>query len=207
MTSDEQLRDSALQPGSESAPASDSDGGVRLQPADVARIYGEHSGELLTFLIGVLRNADDAREALQCTFRRCLEVGHTAREETRRGWLFRVAFHEAMGLRRKSGAQQRKLSNYSREWMNSQTADIDNLHTNPEWQLVSREQAELLREALQELPSEQRWVVERRIHHDETFATIAEQLQVPIGTVLTRMRLAITKLKRRLKDPEQPDPD
>ncbi len=38
-------------------------------------------------------------------------------------------------------------------------------------------------------------MVERRIDSDQTFAEIAAELNVPLGTVLTRMRLALAKLK------------
>jgi DNA-directed RNA polymerase specialized sigma24 family protein len=57
-----------------------------------------------------------------------------------------------------------------------------------------------LRTAIGQLPQEQRIVVERRIHHHETFAQIAEQLDVPLGTVLTRMRIATQSLRKSLHE-------
>lgn len=66
-------------------------------------------------------------------------------------------------------------------------------------ELISDEEVRRLRQGLAELPAEQRWVVERRIDHEETFAVIAANLGVPLGTVLTRMRLALQKLERILK--------
>ena len=73
----------------------------KLDPAVVAALYMEHAEELRAFLIGVLRSSDLAGEVLQTTFVRAIEVGHTSRQETRKGWLFRVAFNEAMALRRR----------------------------------------------------------------------------------------------------------
>jgi RNA polymerase sigma-70 factor (ECF subfamily) len=40
-----------------------------------------------------------------------------------------------------------------------------------------------------------------RIFEDRTFAEIAEQLQIPLGTALSRMRLALEKL--RANEPEE----
>jgi RNA polymerase sigma-70 factor, ECF subfamily len=37
-----------------------------------------------------------------------------------------------------------------------------------------------------------------RIYQDKTFAAIADELSAPLGTVLTRMRLALKRLSRRL---------
>jgi RNA polymerase sigma-70 factor (ECF subfamily) len=52
-----------------------------------------------------------------------------------------------------------------------------------------------VRAALDLLPAEQREVVKRRIHDKQKFVEIAAELQVPLGTVLTRMRAALAKLK------------
>jgi RNA polymerase sigma-70 factor (ECF subfamily) len=37
------------------------------------------------------------------------------------------------------------------------------------------------------------------MYEDKTFAQIAEELGLPLGTVLTRMRLALEKLRRTLR--------
>ncbi len=175
---------------------------LRLSPREVEQLYEECHQELLAFLIGVLRNPDDAHEALQSTFRRCLETSYAARAETRKGWLFKIAFHEALGLRRRDSARQRKIVRYGSQpanWLRI----VDSTGDAPqEQQLLSQEQLSQLRGALQELPEEQRCVVERRLQSDETFAVIAAGLGVPIGTVLTRMRLALIKLKRTLQGPD-----
>jgi RNA polymerase sigma-70 factor (ECF subfamily) len=64
--------------------------------------------------------------------------------------------------------------------------------------LIRLEAVESVREALEELPPEQRQVVRMRIYEDKTFATIARELKIPLGTALGRMRAAMIKLKARL---------
>ncbi|HEV3303846.1 MAG TPA: hypothetical protein VG055_29600, partial [Planctomycetaceae bacterium] len=73
----------------------------RIDSAVVAALYERYADEIGLFLKGVLRNSDLAAEALQNTFAKAVESGHTAREESIKGWLFRVAFHEAALLRRR----------------------------------------------------------------------------------------------------------
>ena len=51
---------------------------------------------------------------------------------------------------------------------------------------------------MERLPVEQRRVIRMRIYEDKTFAVIAEELGAPLGTVLTRMRLALRKLEAEL---------
>ena len=56
--------------------------------------------------------------------------------------------------------------------------------------LLRLESVQSVREALEELPPEQRQVVRMRIYEEKTFATIAKELKIPLGTALGRMRAA-----------------
>jgi RNA polymerase sigma factor (sigma-70 family) len=55
-----------------------------------------------------------------------------------------------------------------------------------------------VREALTTLPPEQRQVLEMAYFDGKTQATIAEELQIPLGTVKTRTLAAMRKLRRAL---------
>jgi len=78
------------------------------------------------------------------------------------------------------------------------TADTD---AEPAESLVVRRQTvDAVRQALDELPPPQRRIVQMRIYENKTFAAIAEQLDIPLGTALGRMRLATEKLRRRLAE-------
>jgi len=182
-------------------PAEDShgllSGGDRLSPGDVQALHAAHAGEVLLFLIGLLRNRELADEALQNTFQRVLEQGHTARSDSLKGWLFKVSYHEAMALKRRQATQDRVLRKYGDREVPSLWSEIDG---EPVLRLVRDEDLARLRVALSQLPAEQRQVVERRIDREQTFAVIAQELQLPLGTVLTRMRLALEKLRRQMRD-------
>ncbi len=162
----------------------------RLSSEAVREWYELYSGELLAFLIGVLRDRDAADEALQTTFSKLMESGHEASAETIKGWLFKVAFHEAMALRRQQAARDKRLKNYTTRG-DLLTANLGSLD-----ELVQRDDVEKLKGLLGELPPEQQHVVRQRMYEDKTFAVIADELNVPLGTVLTRMRLAMEKLQK-----------
>lgn len=159
----------------------------RIDPQVVSALYVEYGEELRAFLVGVLRNSDLAAEALQAAFSKAVEVGHTAREESLKGWLFRVAYNEALLLRRRQGVHDRSLAKLA--WTNDRQAG------SPEESLFRDESAEQIRQALERLPREQRVVVQKKIYEEKTFAVIAAELKLPLGTVLTRMRAALKKLR------------
>jgi RNA polymerase sigma-70 factor (ECF subfamily) len=164
---------------------------VRLDSATIAALYREHSAELRRFLVGVLRDETLAADTLQVAFVRAMEVGHTTGEESRKAWLFRVAYNEALAVRRREAVGKRILDNLTRP---------SNLGGTPESELVTREDIERVRVAIGNLPLEQREVVRKRIYEQKTFAEAAKELGVPLGTALTRMRTALAKLRDVLRD-------
>jgi RNA polymerase sigma-70 factor (ECF subfamily) len=163
----------------------------RIDPAVVAALFLEHEAELRRFLVGVLRDQQTAGDALQNAFAKMIERGHEVREESRKAWLFRVAFNEAMLLRRKSAVGDRVLRRavWGRRGDESASDEL----------VIRFEEVERVRRALNELPPDQRQVVRMRIYENKTFAVISQELRIPLGTALARMRSALDKLRRMLE--------
>ena len=183
---------SADETPTETEPNSES---VRLSPDVVAALYAEYGEELRSFLVGVLRDAELAADALQAAFSKAAELGHTSREESRKAWLFRVAFNEALQIKRRGRIHERSTRQLA--WIREQHEEARG-----EERLLRSEVIDRVRSALDQLPDAQRQVVRMRIYEEKTFAVIAEELGCPLGTVLTRMRLALGKLAGRLRDGE-----
>jgi RNA polymerase sigma factor (sigma-70 family) len=163
-------------------------------PIPIAATFADLAAELRRFVLGVVRDPDLADDVMQATFLKALEHGHEARVETSRGWLFRVAFHEALASRRRSIARDEGTRRLARL---RPRPGIDA----PDDPLIRSEAVALVREALGKLPEEQRRVVLARVYEDKTFAEIAGESGLPIGTVLTRMRRALEKMRKTLRPP------
>jgi RNA polymerase sigma factor (sigma-70 family) len=163
----------------------------RIDPAVVAELYAKHEAELRSFLIGILRDVHLANDALQTTFTKAVEVGHRAMKESLKGWLFRVALNEALAIRRRRQTSDRLMERVA--WSKATFSETPVEHA------ARHETVDVVRAALDELPAEQRQVVCMRIYDGKTFAKIADELQLPLGTVLTRMQLAIRKLRHKLE--------
>lgn len=161
-----------------------------LDPAVIASLFVEHGAALEQFLVGLLRDPHQAADALQATFTKLVEKGHETRPGTRKGWLFRVAYHEAMFVRRRGAVGDKVVRNVA--WsLPAATAAGDD-------PLVRLEAVEGVRRALVKLPADLRQIVRMRIFEEKTFAVIAEELQIPLGTALGRMRTALIKLRHML---------
>jgi RNA polymerase sigma-70 factor (ECF subfamily) len=174
----------------------------KIDPTDVARQYEELSEPLRQFLRTLLRDPAAVQDVMQTVFAKLLERGSDVREPTARGWLFRVAYNEAMLILRRGRVHThalRQLGNPSR---------FHKAKTPPQAcpdALIREETLQAVRRAVDSLPEAQREVLIMRIYENKTFAQIAEQLGVPLGTVLTRMRSALEKLRRQLNPERNPE--
>jgi RNA polymerase sigma-70 factor (ECF subfamily) len=70
----------------------------------------------------------------------------------------------------------------------------------PDKALETRQNVVLIREALSELSTEQQRVVELSFYQEKAHAEIADTLGIPLGTVKSRLRLAMAKLRTLLSD-------
>lgn len=164
----------------------------RQGAAPIGDLYERLAPELRAFLLGLLRDHDLADEALHASFTKVIEKQETIRDSNPRAWLFQVAYHEAMAARRRRGVERRGLQGLA--WLRR---EVD---AAPEAPLIRAEVARRIHDSLNTLPPDQRDVVVRRIQQNQTFAAMAAELGVPLGTVLTRMRLALQKLRQQLAD-------
>ncbi len=160
-------------------------------PPPAAALFADLAGELRRFVLGVVRDPDLADDVIQATFVKAAERGHEARAETARGWLFRVAFHEALAARRREGTRDRG----ARRLASFRPVPA----AGPDEGLIRAETVEAVRKALGTLSEDQLRVVRARVFEEKTFAQIAGETGLPLGTVLTRMRRALEKLRRTMR--------
>ena len=161
----------------------------------LAELFREHQLPLHQFLIGLLRDRAEADDVLQQVFLKLVEGWASIRVDSAKSWLFTVAYHEALARRRMRIRQETALADLWTQpvWLRERafpTAEVE---------AMRQETIESVRRSLAALPEAQREVVERRVYRGQTFAVIAAELNCPLGTVLTRMRLAIKTLAKLLE--------
>ena len=170
----------------------------RLGGDRVQAIFESHAPSLKRFLVGLLRDDATSDDALQSTFAKLVEKGHTANEDSIKSWLFQVAFNEAMMVRRKNSTRQKLFEQAA--WTihtTRQAKSFSGLEATVQGEEVAR-----VRLAIRKLNPDQQAVLKARIYDGIKFKDIAEQFGVPMGTVLSRMQAALKQLKLTLSDQE-----
>jgi RNA polymerase sigma factor (sigma-70 family) len=164
--------------------------GVGLLEDAFARFQPELLGTLY-YLVG---NLEDARDALQDAFLKCWRHRAELPEvQNLKAWIFRIALNTGRDLRQTAWRRKRQA-----------LPEDDNMlvgrDQNPHAEVERREQLDRVRGALRGLRTEEQEVFLLRQNGGLSYEEIASAAGIPLGTVKTRMRLAITKLRAELAD-------
>ncbi|MCB1615223.1 MAG: sigma-70 family RNA polymerase sigma factor [Pseudomonadales bacterium] len=103
-------------------------------------------------------------------------------------WIFTLARNKRVDMLRKN--QNSEVSLDSEDFFPEETDDFDHVD-----HLHARQVGRQVREALMELPDMQRQVLQAVYIEGKTQQEVAEAFGVPLGTVKSRIRLAMEKLK------------
>lgn len=160
----------------------------------LARLYDRYRIILFSLLLRILKSREEAEDVLQEVF---LQVWKRAKDfDEARGkpftWLVTLARSRAIDRIRQLGARQRLADAAAQDTAGGLSdAVADTLHS---------EQREIVARALAALPEEQRRALNLAYFDGLTQSEIAEQLDTPLGTVKTRMRSGMIKLRELLGD-------
>lgn len=156
--------------------------------------FAQHQSELLGTLYYLVGNIEDARDALQETFVKCWRHKEQVAEvRNLKAWIFRIALNTGRDLRQT--AWRRK-----RQGLPEDEGIIESTQAGPVAIAEHNERLARVEVALRELRSEEQEVFLLRQNGQLKYEEIAETVGIPLGTVKTRMRLAITKLRESLAE-------
>lgn len=155
-------------------------------------LYDHYSSALYGVVYRVLKDEDVAEEVLQDVFLRIWEkVGsYDATKGRLFTWMLNIARNLAIDkTRSKEISKDRK------------TDDIDDLVNKIDRKQQTEQNVEIigLKEVLGRLSEEQKFVVEHLYLKGYTQSELADEFNIPLGTVKTRMRLAMIELRTILK--------
>jgi len=151
-------------------------------------LYDRCSQRLFRFLVSKTGSCDLAADALQETFLRAIKFRERLREvNSPESWMFTIARREA----------NRILTRSNRTRHNG-LVDAEGIHKRAISEQVDVDDREELETALAGLTSDEREILELHIYGGLTFCEVAEVTEIPPGTIATRYRSAIAKLRRRL---------
>jgi RNA polymerase sigma-70 factor, ECF subfamily len=164
---------------------------VARDPGAVGELYDRHSRLLYGLIRRILRDRSEADDVLQDVF-----VLVWTRAETYNAalgapvaWLVRLARNRAIDRLRANSVRLRAVESAGLPVVGAE---------NPESRARQSEQQRTVARALDELPGDQRELVEEAYFLGLTQSELAARHQLPLGTVKTRMRAGLQSLRQKL---------
>src|SRR5438874_4294533 len=169
------------------------DGAAIVPPEEVLlRAFNDLRDELVSTLMYILGNRDDAHDAAQDAFLKCWRTrAGLAAVQNLRAWIFRVGLNAAKDLQRSAWRRR------SRPLLEEAAMFVDRAEE-PSRAAEEREDVGRLRRAITNLRTEEKEVFLLRQNGGLTYEQIAEIRSAPVGTVKTQMRAALQKLRKVL---------
>ena len=160
----------------------------------LASLYDRYRLILFSLVLRILHSREEAEDVLQELF---LQVWKRATDfDESRGrpftWLVTLARSRAIDRLRSLNSRERAATESAHAVPDSWADAVDDA--------IKSEQGEIVRRALGELPEEQRRALLLAYFEGLTQTEIAARLGSPLGTVKTRMRAGMIKLRELLHD-------
>jgi len=160
----------------------------------LAELYDRHGRLVFSLALRILRDQSDAEDIVQDVFSQAWR--QAARYESSRGnpvaWLLNLTRSRAIDRLRGRRARPDTAA------ADPSSLDLPDLSQPVDEQIVRSHQAAQIRAAVDELSVLQRVAIELAFYEGLTHVEIADRLELPLGTVKTRIRQGLLKLKDRL---------
>jgi RNA polymerase sigma-70 factor (ECF subfamily) len=167
---------------------------ARGDESALAALYDRYNSILLGLLLRILHSRVEAEDVLQEVFLQIWQRAANFDEARGRAftWMVTLARSRAIDRLRSLQSRQRADDTALRDAPDSVGDAVADVYHS--------EQREIVRAALDEIPEEQRRALLLAYFEGLTQAEIAAQLDQPLGTIKTRMRSGMSKLRDLLGD-------
>lgn len=162
-----------------------------------------YEGELFGYLNRYLRNRELAEDTFQTTFMTVYQKAETFEEGKRfKPWLYAIATNQAIDASRKR--KRRQTISLENEWDSGESSAKagslrDVLESNgekPDSSAMMDEKKVQVRKAIDTLPENLRQVLLLAYFHEFKYQEISEVLEIPLGTVKSRLHAALEKFQQ-----------
>jgi RNA polymerase sigma-70 factor (ECF subfamily) len=173
---------------------------VQSQEQALAQLYERYHRLIFSLALAIVNDGATAEEIVLDVFMRVWQKAYTYRADQAKvsTWLTHIARHHAIDILRRRAA---RLDESALHWEDT-VHHAESSHPDPQESVELSLRRQRIQTALARLPAEQKQALTLAYFGGYTQSQIAEILAQPLGTIKTRLRLAMQKL-RELLDEEQ----
>lgn len=164
----------------------------------LSELYDRYSRLVYSVALNTLADPERAEEVTQDVFIRVWEKAQTFDAAQGRvvSWLSSIARHRSIDLYRQAHSRSEDTVIH---WQEAELIDPPS-EQNVEWEVDLAQRQQRIRRAVAQLPLEQKQALGMAFFQGLTHPEIARALNEPLGTIKTRIRLGMQKLRAILQD-------
>lgn len=172
---------------------------VQQDEAALRRLVDKYKSRLMGLAFKTVYSKELAEEVVMDVFVRVWEKAalFNADKGNLRGWLFQMTRNRAIDYLRKSG---RRVDDTAVGWTDVHENVIPAAGDDPEKQAQKNDLAQVVQAALSQLSEDQQKVIGLAYYKGLSNSQIANETGIPLGTVKTRIRRGMLKLKDFLSE-------
>jgi RNA polymerase sigma-70 factor (ECF subfamily) len=164
-----------------------------------AQLVYRYERELYSYLRRYLGNTEMAEDVFQSTFMQVhLKCDQFQADRRFRPWLYSIATNQAIDAKRRNKRHNMVSLDTPRDQEHDEVGNLANLletsEMSPDDSCFDAERSKMIRETLQRLPESMYAVVNLVYYQGMKYREAAEVLDIPVGTVKSRVHAAITRL-------------
>ncbi len=171
---------------------------ARTNENALGELYDRYSRLVFSVALNTLGDSERAQEVTQDVFERVWHKASTYNSLEGRvvNWLTSIARHRSIDMFRQSRSHHENLEI---SWQDAEAIALTD-GNNTEWEAYLEQRQERIRWAVAQLPPEQKKALGMAFFQGYSHQEIADTLHEPLGTVKTRIRLGMQKLRLLLQE-------
>lgn len=153
-----------------------------------AELMQRYKDSIYFMVLKMVNNKDDAMDITVTTFAKAFENLEKYRPDYAFStWLFRIATNGSIDFIRKKKLQTTSLDSLGGDYSEDKVFEIKSDVLNPEETSIKKQQTEQLKEIIDKLPPRYKTLIILRYFDELSYEEIAEQLDLPLGTVKAQL--------------------
>ena len=169
-----------------------------------AELMQRYKDSIYFMALKMVNNKDDAMDLTVETFGKAFEnLGKYKPDFAFSTWLFRIATNNCIDFIRKKRLNVVSLSSLTDQDGEERQFEVRSENLNPEETSIRKQENEKLKNIVDQLPSRYRTLIILRYFEEQSYEEIAQQLDLPLGTVkaqLFRARDLLANVMNRKKN-------
>ncbi len=177
------------------------DGDPRTRDNAYKRLLSKYRNQIYSLILKIVHNSEEVEDLVQESFSKAFNsIANFNKEYAFSTWLYRIATNSSIDYLRKRRLKTFSIDNPIKSKDDEYYVEIPDSREEPGKNVMQSQRDQLVRDAIAQLPSKYRVVIEMRHLQELAYEEIADELGLPLGTVKAHIFRAREMLYKMLRD-------